>query len=467
MLLAILLASIQLLSRQIPFAAAADPAFFDLTPELEQIDVQAYCLDPNADRTPVFECYEVISNKDPDQSIAVTHESGVRIHTTTFAIDSVSKYRFTPTLPGRWVGPDGMVLTASDIRPTYAAGFVKAKGAFWARSATGAVFAPQYVMYYDSDIEGGIDEFIRGHGFTGFHIANLRDFLVNPAFFEAVVIQTYRAGGVTHFWLWGDEQRGQTPNSYSGDVETLYRAIGARLGPLPGWTVGFGFDLYEWADDAAVDNFRLALEATSSYRHLIGARGNKNRYEEVYPDADFASWEWHRPTLHDYHQHVERARGRPAFSEDRFRIRTATRYPEKDYDEDLTRRGMWESLVAGGVANIWGNQDSTGRFSRAYKNREQLLLFRDTVDRYLSADMTQSLITDKGQACLVGDESVLCYGSDTRRLRLPEQISGRIQSAWLLDTITGEETAVSLEGLSKPEVVAPSLGDWALVGALD
>ncbi|MAG93645.1 MAG: hypothetical protein CMJ48_07840, partial [Planctomycetaceae bacterium] len=41
--------------------------------------------------------------------------------------------------------------------------------------------------------------------------------------------------------------------------------------------------------------------------------------------------------------------------EDRFRIRHSKTYADKDYTMEMTRRGLWHSTMAGGVANIWGH----------------------------------------------------------------------------------------------------------------
>ncbi len=99
-------------------------------------------------------------------------------------------------------------------------------------------------MYNELTLSEGIEEFVKDQGFNGMHITNLRDFLKNPEYFETVVLETYRAGGITHFWIWGDEQRQLTPKYYDGDINYLYNEILARLGPMPGWSVGYGFDLY-------------------------------------------------------------------------------------------------------------------------------------------------------------------------------------------------------------------------------
>ena len=60
--------------------------------------------------------------------------------------------------------------------------------------------------------------------------------------------------------------------------------------------------------------------------------------------------------------------------EDRFRLRNRPDWAYKDYSAELTRRGLWHSAMAGGIANIWGNllptADEGG--SRPYPIKDQV-----------------------------------------------------------------------------------------------
>jgi len=75
----------------------------------------------------------------------------------------------------------------------------------------------------------------------------------DPALFdtlELTIKYAHKRGGRTHIWAWGDNDRRQTPN-HLGDGfrgkrhQRLIRYIAARLGPLPGWSMNFGFDTIE------------------------------------------------------------------------------------------------------------------------------------------------------------------------------------------------------------------------------
>ena len=82
----------------------------------------------------------------------------------------------------------------------------------------------------------------------------------------------------------------------------------------------------------------------------------------------------HLPDYDIYVTGIEvRHPGIPTFFEDRFRVRTGTYYRDfKDYDEPMTRRGLWHSTLAGGAANIWGHQSpipNDDGSSNAYNNK--------------------------------------------------------------------------------------------------
>ena len=95
---------------------------------------------------------------------------------------------------------------------------------------------------------------------------------------EALIQAVYQAKGRVHIWAWGDESRKQTPVGLPGGVNgevdrRLQRYIAARLGPLPGWTIGYGFDLHEWTNEAEVNAWADSLNTWSGWPHLLAARG--------------------------------------------------------------------------------------------------------------------------------------------------------------------------------------------------
>ena len=234
-------------------------------------------------------------------------------------------------------------------------------------------YVPQYAMYHsemvpddEAVIQKEIDRLLGAHGFTGLHIP-VQDPSVwvvdgnpNPEVFrrlEKTISMVHRAGGSCHIWLWGDEQRGNAPSALKGGTNglvdrRLQRYIAARLGPLPGWTMGYGFDLWEWADAEQVNEWHDFMHERFFQPHLLGARSSKNKLDQVSEIVDYAGYEQHKPNYNMYLKTLTKRPGKPAFSEDRFRVRG--KYPKKDYTAEETRRGLYHSTMACGVANIWG-----------------------------------------------------------------------------------------------------------------
>ncbi|MEM1295651.1 MAG: DUF5060 domain-containing protein, partial [Verrucomicrobiota bacterium] len=341
---------------------------------------------------------------------AFTHdESGEQIETRLFYHgDSIWVLRFTGVKPGTWAfkttsdDPDldqlnGSVTITNPKNPER--GFLKNHGGKWAWQGTEQCFVPQLVMWdYVSGaknlrviesnpekVDELIQTFIVEHGFSGFHVPEVaahwfdadadgtrtRQEMENPdlrtfASLETLIQKTHQAGGMVHIWPWGDQSRGQTPLQLKGRREgvvdrRLQRYIGARLGPLPGWTMGYGFDLDEWVSEKEIETWHQNLHAELGWPHLLGGRpkgtnreGKHSKYSDWNKPLDFASYEHHRPSYSVYRNAIAANPNKPVFSEDRFRIRNSKRYAKKDYSPELTLRGMYHSTLAGGVANIWG-----------------------------------------------------------------------------------------------------------------
>jgi len=314
------------------------------------------------------------------------------------------KFRFTGTRPGPWKfatrsadpelgGHHGTItVTPND----HAFGFVTAAGNKWARpfGSRGELraFTPQFVMYDNpgefhgepKKIDDHIQTFLVEHGFSGFHVPVLcRWFDLNQERSEAIrgadpnpdrrtfealetlIGKVHAAGGVVHLWAWGDEQRKMTPIRWgiNGKVDRrLQRYIAARLGPVPGWTMGYGFDLDEWVKPSELEVWRDHMHDHMGWPHLLGGRPagpnsgtDHSQFRRWNQGLDYASYEHHRPTSEVYAAALEAFSDKPSFSEDRFRIRQVANYAAKDYSMETTRQGLWRSSLAGGVANIWGN----------------------------------------------------------------------------------------------------------------
>ncbi|KPK80703.1 MAG: hypothetical protein AMJ81_11545 [Phycisphaerae bacterium SM23_33] len=415
------------------------------------------------------------------------------------------KFRFTGTRPGKWTfetasaakaldGRSGTVTVAPDPGGR---GFVTGFGSKWGWSGTGEVFVPQLVMYKSPDLYHGkgdvvdrdIKTFLVEHGFNGFHTMvfcrwfdihqegatglGSKDPNPDPRTFEALELlirKTHAAGGMVHIWAWGDESRAQTPLRLGGKNgpadRRLQRYIAARLGPLPGWTMGYGYDLWEWVKPDEMRTWHAHMRRQLGWPHLLGGRAHKNRLSQICEGLDYSGYEQHRPDYKKYCETLDKRPSQPSFSEDRFRIRQAGGYAFKDYDMAMTRRGLWHSTLAGGVANIWGRLDrqDSRLGSKPYARPEWIktwsLFFRN---RFLK-DMTRDNRLTDG-ACLARPTKAhyVFYKEDADSIRMD------------LSKMAGPQPAVAVDALKPYKEIdlgrlqpqkhtwkAPHKSDWAI-----
>jgi len=365
---------------------------------------------------------------DLEAVVTFTHTAtGKTIKTPVFYVrDDTWAFRFTPTLPGQWQyesssedadmnGNSGKVQVIENTNPE-AHGFIKNFGSKWGWQGTEEAFVPQYVMgkdidYYYNFAEGKVDEakidadiheFMEGHGFTGFHII-MRNFWFDvkggdagnnpdPTSFlilETILQKVHARGGACHLWMWGADGKNDDKGGPGGIIgghmndtdKRNLRYIAARLGPLPGWSMGYGFDTENgWATVAQLNSWKAYLENHMGWDHFLGARVSYDdkglwAMDPVPPKPpldeksnapigdEFLSWSGgdytgytsYRPMYNRYREAITHQPQKPSFEEDRFRLRDRPNWEYKDYNEERTRRGLWNSAMAGGVANIWGN----------------------------------------------------------------------------------------------------------------
>jgi len=410
------------------------------------------------------------------------------------------KFRFAGTRPGEWIfvtssaDPDLNGLTgAVTIHPNpNVHGFITNDGNKWLLGGTNEAFVPQYVMFADPDrfsqekIDSGIETFVRGHGFTGFHVGvQCRWFDINhtradeidelepnpdPRTFEALerlITSTHAAGGAVHLWAWGDEQRTMTPAKWgkNGPVDKrLQRYIAARLGPLPGWTMGYGWDLWEWASEEDLREWHSYMQEQMGWPHFLGGRAGTNQLNQIYEGLDYSGYEQHRPDYDKYAETLEARPTKPSFSEDRFRVREGG-YPHKDYDTEMTRRGLWHSTMAGGVANIWGYLiGSTDGGSQPYPNQEQIkthfLFFEDR----FKADMVRANdLTDGYCLRTLDNKNYVFYKEDASSVRVDLSESAGLLGVVAVDARQAYEE-IDLGRLMPGQHVLPlpRFSDWAI-----
>ncbi len=448
-------------------------------------------------------------------------ESGEKRTTEMFHDDGQTwKFRFTGTRPGQWEfttssadpeldGHRGTVTVAPNDR---AYGFVTHSGNKWARpfGSQGELraFLPQYVMYdgpaafhnKPERIAADIRTFLVEHGFTGFHVPvscrwfdleqersdaiHVSDPTPDYRTFQALELlikKTHAAGGVVHLWAWGDEQRTMTPARWgiNGKADKrLQRYIAARLGPLPGWTIGYGFDLDEWVNVSELEVWRDCMHDHLGWPHLFGGRPagpnrgtDHSQFERWNKPLDYASFEHHRPTYEVYVAVLEGFSDKPSLSEDRFRIRQSSRYASKDYSMETTRQGLWQSTMAGGVANIWGNLigpqgsvDTNRCGSFPYPKPHWIKTYSEFFRDRFFVDMVRDNRITNG-ACLKRSRGTfhVFYKEDTASIRMDLSEMPEARLAVAVDALKPYRE-IELGKLSPEEHVwkAPYRSDWAV-----
>jgi hypothetical protein len=448
-------------------------------------------------------------------------QSGQMIVTEMFyGGDDTWRFRFTGTLTGAWTfttasddpeldGQSGFVTIETNPDPAVA-GFVTNFGNKWARSGVDEAFVPQFVMYYGpqgyhnnpDEIDADIQTFIVDHGFTGFHTPVFcRWFDINvpqcneitlptpgvdlgpdQRTFEALellITKVHAAGGVVHIWVWGDNSRFENPNSLPVGIngvvdQRLQRYIAARLGPLPGWTMGYGYDLREWADANGnkqfeeLDQWYTYMHDHLGWEHYLGARAHTNQLTQFSELMDYSSYEQHHPDYNNYVETIETRPYKPSFSEDRFRIR----YPAqtKDYTMEDTHDGLWHSTMAGGVANIWGNligapkANTGGDKSAPYPNPEQIKTYATFfADRFKKELVRCNELTEGTCLKTLDDTRFIFYQENTDTIQMNLSSMAGNQQAIAVDTkLAYAEIDLGLFSAADQTWSAPYSSDWAI-----
>ena len=106
---------------------------------------------------------------------------------------------------------------------------------------------------------------------------------------EQILTIAHARGHTVRLFMWGDESRRMTPEGLPGGIngsvdQRMQRYLCARLGPLPGWTMNYGFDLEEWVSESEVGVWASYMNDHMGWPHLLAAR--RRSHPQVDLDAN-------------------------------------------------------------------------------------------------------------------------------------------------------------------------------------
>lgn len=271
---------------------------------------------------------------------------------------------------------------------------------------------------------------------------------------ESVIMQAHSRGFRVHFWAWGDEARQWTPIGVGGingiPDKRLQRYVAARLGPLPGWTMGYGFDLQEWVSEDQLAEWAEYMHAHLGWQHLLCARGRSN------PELGVVSYSGAGPdSYQEVLETINSDPNRPHFFEERF---SYLRWDK--YDMDTTRRHLWWYTMAGGVGSWWGLFPD----SQSYPNAELLRAVAQFWEGRFFLDMEPANALSDGYVLKnATNDRYVVYKEDAAAIEMDLTRMKGAQPAVAVDT--AKQYAQTKLGTLEPGThawTAPYKSDWAI-----
>ncbi|MCA9739900.1 DUF5060 domain-containing protein, partial [candidate division KSB1 bacterium] len=277
---------------------------------------------------------------------------------------------------------------------------------------------------------------------------------------ESLIVEAHAAGLQTIIWAWGDEERRWTPIGVGGingvPDQRLQRYIAARLGPLPGWSLGYGFDLWEWTTEEQMQAWAAYLHEHMGWPHLLWARERSNTEIDVVSNDLRPNGE---PQDQFYQMAIssfDSSNNRPVMFGRRFAFMR-----DSIFTMDKTRRSMWQFAMAGGAGSWWGFFANS---PFPYPNPEQLVAHEQFWQTHFRLDFqADTLITDGAALRVPENTHYVFYKEDTDSIRMNLTAMTGMQEAYAVDTRLGYQE-IHL-GTFLPDSltwIAPYPSDWAV-----
>jgi hypothetical protein len=291
---------------------------------------------------------------------------------------------------------------------------------------------------------------------------------------ENAIKLAHAKGMRIHIWMWGDNERKATPigfdpdgpNGINGEIDRrLQKYIAARLGPLPGWSMGYGFDLHEWVSPEQTQEWADFLHREFGWDHLLAARGislngfnNINSYDGFGRKVDLKTTPYGPKDFKEIVEDLEHDPNRPhLYAERHTYLRTNFKM-----DMDRTRRLLWHLALAGGMGGWFG---FFGFSDYPYPESDQLRTVNAFWKNRFSFDLKHDPRFKEGVALRNENDGILIvYTEDTSRLGggFFDGLSHRPLIA--VDTKKEyREIQLKIENAPSPRIRFPYRSDWALL----
>lgn len=295
---------------------------------------------------------------------------------------------------------------------------------------------------------------------------------------EEIIKTTHNLGGRVHIWAWGDESRKWTPKGIPGGINgktdrRLQRYIAARLGPLPGWTMGYGFDLHEWTNSNQLNSWAQYLHQHFGWQHLLCARGyildgphNINSYDGFGRNVPLKTTS-HGPA--DYAEIVEDLASninRPHFYEERHSYKR----DGFNLDMDGTRRLLWAEIMAGGMGGFFGfYPDSPYPYPKADQLKTAYIFWHKKKHFLLSMEPRNEFMTDGFVLMDQSKQHRVFYKTDAASMEIDLSETNKALPAIAVDAMKKyHEIQIGPLNPGKNTWKAPYKSDWAVaVGYAD
>jgi hypothetical protein len=295
---------------------------------------------------------------------------------------------------------------------------------------------------------------------------------------EDIIRKTHARMMHVHIWMWGDAMRKATPKQFretahhginGREDRRLQRYIAARLGPLPGWSMGYGFDLHEWTNTQQLGQWASFLHAESGWDHLLSARGfvlpgdnTINAYDGFGRNVPKKTSKYGPETFQAIVDDLDSDITRPHLYSERHT------YKREHFKLDMrgTVRLVWRETMAGGMGGWFGFY----RFSEhPYPHPERLRCARQFWNNYFHLDMVRNNTISNGHALASPQARLLVIykeGTQSIQIQLPDP--KKLQRMLCVDTQkVYEEIPLPLSRLRQGKLKLPYVSDWVVVMELE